>query len=193
MNTYPIIFENVLPISLFEAMNAELTEWFFGNGTYVANKNSDSKFFGQLSKHDRMIYYNVGTYILLKLKKHIQRDLRIAKIQVNGKLFGECPEFHVDFEEVDNCFTFVLFLSEEWDTTWGGEFVARDPSTNQYNYVPYIPNGGVVIPSHWQHNGFAPNTPKAGMRKSVAFMYCDRDDFEVIDKRYPQMKLSLFA
>ena len=93
-----------------------------------------------------------ATTILLKVKRYLRQDIRLLRIHSGAKYFGCEPAFHTDFKE-DYCFTFVLFTNRYWNTNWGGEFIAQNPITNEYNYVPYIPNNGVLVPSNWEHTG----------------------------------------
>ena len=50
---------------------------------------------------------------------------------------------------------------------WGGEFVVRNLE-NEYSYVAFIPNNGVLIPGWLDHTGMAPNRLTNQPRLSLA-------------------------
>ena len=185
---FPAKINSVLPESLFCKVNEEVasieTEYVFNNGSLQRS----SRFLGQLNRWDRIIYYKAATHTLLKVKRVLQKDIILAKMHSGGKLFGSQPEFHTDFDE-DYLYTFVLFTNLHWNTNWGGEFVARDPHTEEYKYVPYIPNNGVLVPSNWEHTGNPPISVDAGLRTSVAFMYCETDRYDEFLLKYPAYRL----
>ncbi len=189
MMSFPIKYDSVLPLSLFTLVHEEIasidTEYTYDNGSQTA---LEKKFLGQSHRWDRLVYYQAATSVLLKVKRFLKEDIRLLRIHSGAKYFGSEPGFHIDFEE-DYCFTFVLFTNSAWDTEWGGEFVVQNPITREYNYVPYIPNNGVLIPSNWQHTGTPPVSSKAGLRTSVAFVYCVRSKYEELLSRQPVYKL----
>ena len=187
---YPVIIKNALPNHEFINLQDEFKYWTFTNGSN-SNKPKSKIFFGQSNNFDRMLYFPAATIAVLKIKKHLRRDLRLIRIHSNASTSSSHPEFHIDFKEECNCFTFVLFTNTEWDTNWGGEFIAQDPSTLEYRYVPYIPNWGALIPSHWEHCGTAPSTPVAGIRTSVAFVFASVESLPVLLKENPQSYLYL--
>ena len=188
MISFPIKYDNVLPLSIFTSVSDEIasedSELVHNNGS---NEELQCKFFGQSHRWDRLVYYQAATTILLKVKRYLRQDIRLLRIHSGAKYFGCEPAFHTDFKE-DYCFTFVLFTNRYWNTNWGGEFIAQNPITNEYNYVPYIPNNGVLVPSNWEHTGTPPITPKAGLRTSVAFVYCIRSRYEEIFASEPKYK-----
>ena len=182
---YPITIKNVLPEQDFIFLQDELKDWTFNNGSNHGDEYSKT-FFGQEHRFDRMPYYKAATIVSLKMKKYLREKLRLVNIHSGAKLFGSHPEFHYDFEDT-KCFTFVLFTNMNWNTNWGGEFVAQDIDTGEYNYVPYIPNNGVFIPSHWQHTGTSPLTPEAGIRTSVAFIFTLESNLKQFLKDNPDL------
>ena len=187
---FPITIKDVLPNNEFLLMHEELQDWVFTNRSQK-NEDMSRVFFGQTNNFDRMLYYRAATTILLKIKKHLREDLRLIRIHSNGSLFGCYPEFHIDFKEACNCFTFVLFSNTKWNTNWGGEFITCDPVTSEYRYVPYIPNCGALIPSHWEHSGTAPLTSHAGLRTSVAFVFALVSSLPVLLQENPRSSLYL--
>ena len=183
---YPITIKDVLPAQEFIHLQDELEDWNFTNGSNHGYDYSKT-FFGQLHRFDRIPYFKAATTVSLKMKKFLREDIRLIRIHSGAKVFGSYPEFHYDFTEDCKCFTFVLFTNLNWNTNWGGEFVAQDIDTGEYNYVPYIPNNGVFIPSHWQHTGTSPLTPEAGIRTSVAFMFTLENNFDQVLKKHPEL------
>ena len=81
----------------------------------------------------------------------------------NGQTSGQKSEFHHDSPTTglndDSVWTFVFFTEHYWNTQWGGELVVQYPVGDgfDYFYAPYIPNGGVLIKSGWEHFGASPN------------------------------------
>ena len=182
---YPITFKNVLPVKDFISLQDDLKDWTFTNKSN-SSKDDDSKvFFGQEDRVSRMSFYQAATTISLKIKRYVEEDLKLIRLHSGGKLFGTRPEFHIDYSELDNCYTYVLFTNMDWNTNWGGEFIAQEPKSSEYRYVPYIPNSGVLIPSHWQHTGSPPLTPEAGIRTSVAFMYTPQSNYKNFCELHP--------
>lgn len=186
---YPITFKNVLPVEDFISLQDDLKDWTFDNRSDADGNDRSKSFFGQQGRESKMTFYQASTTISLKIKRYVKEHLKLVRLHSGGKLFGTRPEFHVDYIEPNKCYTFVLFTNMSWDTNWGGEFIAQEPKTSEYRYVPYIPNNGVLIPSHWQHTGSPPLTPEAGIRKSVAFMYTEHSNYKTFCELNPTHKL----
>ena len=186
---FPIRFKNVLTKKDFIYLQDDLREWHLNNFSNMKTKEYDysKKFFGQVDRENLMHFWKASTTISLKVKLTLKKKLHIIRLQSGGKLFGTSPNFHVDYSEQYGCYTFVLFTCMHWDTNWGGEFIAQDPETSEYKYVPYIPNTGVLIPSHWQHTGSPPLTNEAGIRTSVAFMYAPYDKVDTMLSEFPDI------
>ena len=177
---FPIKFYDVLDDNLFEACFDELDRpvWALNN----ASSRGLSRAWGLGNIHADLIYFKIGSYIKLKILKHIKEKLHLIKIHANGQTALQKGEFHHDFIQ-EYVWTFVLFTNDNWDNQWGGEFVCLDPETGEYHYTPYVPNGGVLIPSHWQHYGQSPNNFTDELRTTLAFCYCvtDRVD-DILDE-----------
>ena len=61
---------------------------------------------------DMIGFNSIMQIVLLKIKKKLKQDLKLVRIHSNAfKLFGTLPEFHIDVNESDKCWTFVLFTS----------------------------------------------------------------------------------
>ncbi len=69
--------------------------------------------------------------------------------------------------EVGLLFYFVISIGI---LQWGGEFVVRNLE-NDYSYVAFIPNNGVLIPGWLDHTGMAPNRLSNQPRLSLAFTF----------------------
>ena len=187
---FPISFKNVLNTNDFIYLQDDLKEWHLNNFSNQGRNGHDysKSFFGQVDRENLMHFWKASTTISLKVKATLKKKLHIIRLHSGGKLFGTSPNFHFDYTEQYGCYTFVLFTNMNWNTNWGGEFIAQDPETSEYKYVPYIPNNGVLIPSHWQHTGSPPLSNEAGMRTSVAFMYAPYDKVDTILENFPEIQ-----
>jgi hypothetical protein len=167
--TFPIKFYDVLSDDLFDACFDELdgSVWGLNN----ASSRGLSRAWGMGTIHDNIPFFNAAVYIKLKILKHIQKKLYLVKIHVNGQTALQKGDFHHDFAQ-EHVWTFILFTNDNWNIQWGGEFICLDPETEEYHYIPYVPNGGVLIPSHWQHYGASPNNFTDELRTTLAFCYC---------------------
>ena len=141
---FPIEFYDVLNCDLFDAVIDELDSdvWALNN----ASEMGLSKAWGMKNTHDRLLFFNVASYIKLKILKHIRQKLHLIKIHANGQTALQKGGFHHDFAQ-EHVWTFVLFTNDNWDIQWGGEFVCVDPKTGQYHYLSVPQNYG-AIPSH---------------------------------------------
>ena len=99
----------------------------------------------------------------------IKNSLTLHRINTNIQYFGMESSFHVDSSD-KKYWSFVYFIEPLWDTRWGGDFCVWT-GEKDYQYVPYIPNTGVLFPAHLEHMGYAPNRLSNKPRLSVAFVY----------------------
>ena len=118
-------------------------------------------------------YNNVFTNLAINVKYQIQqlvfdKPLTLRRINTNIQFFGQESSFHTDND--DNHWSFVCFVSPSWNTSWGGEFVVN-VEDGEYVHSPYIPNRGVLFPSHLPHMGYSPNRLCNIPRLSIAFVY----------------------
>ncbi len=157
--------KDVLPVPLFLELREEMREWDLTNAPNPGNPP-----FLRLWDLTNLLYFQASTVVKLKVQRLLKTDLRLVKIHTNGQFAGQESAFHTDFP-MEKVWTFVLFTEKNWVTSWGGEFVCFNPGTREYEYCPYIPNSGVLIPSNWEHFGSAPNSSTREMRTSVAFSY----------------------
>ena len=155
---------------MFEQLLDELKTWDLINSSI----NESSKFWGRYPQDtNHTVFRNAQTYIKLK----IQRDLGYKIVENLDYHVGATTAsqkgsiFHQDFTDRDDRFTFVLYMAPTWNTQFGGETVVYDPFKGEYVYSPYIPNGGVVFPAHWDHYGAAPNSYSDQLRITAAFRY----------------------
>ena len=186
---FPVNFKNVIPIKTYYSVNDELHN---ANGWNLVNSSyeNDNVNWGYNYKHDILSFYDASIRIKFLVKRVIHKDITLARIHVNGQTAGQHSSFHVDFDE-DYFWTFVLFTAEYWDTSWGGEFICKDPFSGEYKYTPYIPNNGVLIPSNWEHVGCCPNFKTDKLRTSLAFTYIDNKylDYELKKNTIPRLFL----
>ena len=163
-------YNQVLPMSMFNQLSDELRYWELRNYS-----NDKSERFWGIKERDvnYSVLMNVQSYIKLK----IQRDLgykitNFVSYHINAMTANQRgSKFHKDFRTHDNRYTFVLYTSDDWNTQWGGETVIYNEELCDYEYSPYLPNCGVVFPSHWDHYGAAPNSYATKLRTTVAFRY----------------------
>jgi len=175
--TYPIVIKNALPVEKFIGLHDYLQEegWHHGNvdrgypGAPVSWSQTDT---------NSLTLIENGSYLLYTVKKIIKKSIRLVKVHVNGQTVSQLSNLHID-TELPNVWTLVLFTRRDWDTNFGGEFTLYDPYYTEYKSVSYIPNTAVLFPSNWQHRGACPLVPEAGLRTSVAFLYCDLDTLDM--------------
>ena len=171
--TYPIVIKNALPRENFIKLGQYLQE---GGWHY---RNTDQSYPGapvswSQSETNSLSFIENGSYLLYKVKKFLKRNIRLVKVHVNGQTVSQVSNFHTD-TKLPDVWTLVLFTRLDWNTNFGGEFTLYDPYNLEYKSVSYIPNTAVLFPSNWQHRGACPLVPEAGLRTSIAFLYCELD------------------
>jgi hypothetical protein len=174
ISNFPIIIKDVLPIELLVELHLEFSEsWGLTNSSYGDDLNSKTSknLFWSTAEKNSLHLFDASTVVKLKILRYIKKDIRLIRIMINGQTRGQVSKFHPDYF-LDCYYTFILFSSLEWNSNWGGEFVCLDPKTNEYKYVPYVPNTGCLIPSNWEHMGSSPNASTDKMRQSIAFSFC---------------------
>ena len=186
--------DEVLPVKNFIAVSDELernSAWSLINYSYNpkhVNQDSNKLSWGFEYEHDRIAFYDAAIHIKLKIQKYIRNPIQLCKIHVNGQTTNQVAPFHKDFLQ-PWVWTFVLFTNLKWNTEWGGEFVCYNTNTNKSNYVPYIPNRGVLVPSNWDHYGSSPNSLTDNLRTSIGFSYVLSDKLDdLIDSMRPSSK-----
>jgi len=185
--TFPIVLDNILPLKTFWALHDDLKlDWIHNNTSAFSITKSNiqvkEKTWGKYCRNN-LVYFQASSYIKLKIMRYLKIQLSLIKIHFNAQTSFQETAFHTDFDD-DNVWTVILFSEPEWNIEWGGEFVVFDRTTNRYNYVPYIPNSAVLIPSNWEHKGTSPNSLTSSLRTTVAFSYCCTDIFETMRKKY---------
>jgi Rps23 Pro-64 3,4-dihydroxylase Tpa1-like proline 4-hydroxylase len=129
------------------------------------------------SQHIQENYIFKYTYIELCKKIHslISKDIseKIYPIwmKVNGQVHGQSGDFHKDYND-DGFYTFVYFPIPYWNVSWGGEFVIYDSIIKEYEYMPPLPNHGILFPSNYDHMGSDPNRHCDIIRISIALNFC---------------------
>ena len=129
----------------------------------LKKNNSDLKSLG-----DNYTFIKIGSKLKYKVSKLLHRNVELIRINTNIQFFGQESSFHKDGD--DGSWTLVLFCNFNWNSTWGGEFVVRNLE-NDYFYVAFIPNNGVLIPGWLDHTGMAPNRLSNQPRISLAFTF----------------------
>ena len=170
---------HALSKSSFLAVNEEIHRAWTHDMT---SAEPNQKFFQvpKNEKRDCLHFYKAGTDLRLKVKKILKKDVSLMRINTGGKVTGSPAIFHKDYIE-DYFYTVVLFTELSWSTQWGGELVVQDPYTHKYYYHSYIPNTAVLLPSNWQHCGFAPNNFTHEMRTTLAFSYIESDKIHLLE------------
>ena len=180
MNDCILFDDDVLPTNNFIALSDELfSGWSLINYSYNpkhSTHDSNRASWGFEHEHDRIAFYDAAIHIKLKIQKYIRNPIQLCKIHVNGQTANQEAPFHTDFPSW--AWTFILFTNLEWNTSWGGEFVCYNPNTKKYNYVPYIPNRGVLVPSNWDHYGSSPNALTDNLRTTIGFSYVLSDKLD---------------
>lgn len=177
---YPVIIQNVLPKKCFESLWEEIEEsWSFINQSI----KDGSVFWGKKYNNDITSIY-ASTVVKLKIQKILKRKLNLIRIQHNAQTGFQETNFHKD-ATVDNVWTFVLFTSPYWNTNWGGEFVLLNHQKQDFDYIRYFPNNGVLFPSYWEHKANSPNGSCEGIRTTVAFNFCDYSIYDQLVDEYP--------
>ena len=181
MNDCILFDDEVLPAQNFLAFSDEIfIGWSLINYSYNPNHSthdSNKSSWGFEHEHDRFAFYDAAIHIKLKIQKYIRKPIQLCKIHVNGQTTSQVAPFHTDFPQ-PWVWTFILFTNLEWNTEWGGEFVCYNTNTKKYNYVPYIPNRGVLVPSNWDHYGSSPNALTDNLRTTIGFSYVLSDKLD---------------
>lgn len=172
------LITNVLPTELFFTLqdNWNYCGWQLENKSY----EGDSLCWGlsKNNRNDNLSWFKAATIIKLKCQKYIRKPIQLTRIHVNGQTRGQYSSFHVDVDNMIDEWSFILFTESHWDVQWGGEFICRNPITDTYEYFTYIPNGGALIPSYWEHYGQSPNQTTDSLRTTVAFFYKDSKNLQ---------------
>lgn len=177
---YPIVLKNVLSKKDFFFLWEEIEE----NWSLINQSIKDGPlFWGKRYNNDLTSIYS-SSIIKLKIQKILKRKLNLIRIQHNASTRFQDTNFHED-ASIDDVWTFVLFTSPYWNTTWGGEFVILNPEKDDFDYVRYFPNNGILFPSKWQHKGCSPVASSAAFRTTVAFQFCDPSIYDALVDEHP--------
>lgn len=166
---FPIIIDNILPPRIFLTLLDDIqSDWTYGQ---QAKKNDHAPKFWNKEETNKLLYFECASYVKLRIQKVLKQDIKLIRIHLNAQTSFQSSEFHTDFDD-DDFWTVVVFTSSFWNTNWSGELIVRDETINNYKYIPYFPNRGVLFPSNWAHRAEAPNTLTNELRTSIAFSYC---------------------
>ena len=181
---YPIVIDNILPSKKFFAIRDEFkyVGWTLSNKSFSNDQYISWGWKKELNRANKLCFYDAGTFIKLKIQKYLKTNLIYIRSHVNGQTSGQVSKFHTDYHR-SGTYTVVVFTEKSWDTQWGGEFVFCDKDNNDYKYITYIPNRGVLIPANYEHYGMSPNHFTSNLRTSVAFSYIkEKDLHKVLNK-----------
>lgn len=177
---YPIVFKNVLPKANFASLWEEIEE----NWSFINQSIKDGPvFWGKRYNSDLTSIY-ASSIVKLKVQKLLKQRLNLIRIQHNAQTRFQETNFHQD-ATIDKIWTFVLFTSPYWNTNWGGEFVLLNQQSNDFNYIRYFPNNGVLFPSKWEHRGNSPIDTSSAIRTTVAFQFCDPSIYDDLIEEHP--------
>lgn len=174
-------FREVLSHNEFFALRDEFE---FGYNSFMIKKNAGdtdsirsrlgiSKPYGAIghSKNsnamlgDNLAFIRIGSKVKLISEKILQKRLKLNRINTNIQFSSMESTFHDDGPK--GSWTFLIFLNDNWDTHWGGDFVYCEE--DEYYNVPVIPNSGCLFAGHNDHRGSAPTSLCPTYRVSIAF------------------------
>ena len=165
-------FNDFLPKELFVSAYKFLQEtpkWGFNR----SRANDDFTFFGMYLDHAKLFCDEIFSLI----KDEIGHEYKIHKILANAQSFSQDGHPHYDSAET-NTTTFILYMSPEWDYTWGGETILFDRYregdetiivSNQMAHLYPMPNSAIMFPSNMYHFGTSPRKSFNGFRLSIAY------------------------
>lgn len=114
---------------------------------------------------DNLTFIRIGSKVKLLSEKILQKRLNLNRINTNIQFSSMESTFHDDGDE--GSWTFLIFLNEDWNSHWGGDFVYCEGE--EYYNVPVIPNSGCLFAGHNEHRGSAPTSLCPIHRISIAF------------------------
>jgi hypothetical protein len=140
------------------------------------NEGISQPFRGTLEKNnydpialgDNHVLINIGSRLKYQIAKLLYKEVELIRVNTNIQFFGHDSPFHKDADI--GSWSLVVFCNSYWDSSWGGEFVVRNLE-DEYSYVAFIPNNGVLIPGWLDHTGMGPNRLSNQPRLSLAFTY----------------------
>jgi len=118
-------------------------------------------------------FMDASIYAKYAAQKILKRDLRLCRINTNFQFFGMESDWHVDYTDDDGlnpAWSFVIYINEEWNYTWDGQFVVTTKGGEYINVNP-VPNTGCLFNARLDHRGGAPNRFSMDCRTSLAFMF----------------------
>lgn len=112
-------------------------------------------------------FIRVADNLSILVRKILKRNVELKRINTNIQFPTQDATFHLDGGA--DRWTLLLFLSRNWNTNWGGEFICQVGDT--YHGIPFIPTRGVLFNASYWHRGSAPNIMADEIRRSIAFTY----------------------
>lgn len=164
---YPRFYKNILSFDRFQSLQDDLGQWTLTASTTPSGENA---FWGiSENKHIANVYM-AASYVSLRIRDVVGGRPVLFRYRCNGATTNQAGSTFHDDALQDNFVSFVYYTSPHWNTQWGGETVILDDK-GEYQYSPYIPNGGVLFPSRWQHYGASPNSHCPEFRTSIGFIF----------------------
>ena len=114
---------------------------------------------------DNLAFIRIGSKVKLISEKILQKRLKLTRVNTNIQFSSMESTFHDDGNK--GSWTFLIFLNENWNSHWGGDFVYCEG--DEYYSVPVIPNSGCLFAGHNDHRGSAPTSLCPIHRVSIAF------------------------
>lgn len=135
--------------------------WEFGQ-TSTTNLNDSYPFFKMNLNNEKFFTDN----IFKKIESITKLKFELLDVYANGNLFGMPGSPHVD-SICDNDYTFLIYVHDEWDITWGGKTVFFD--NNDFYFVYPSRDVSVFFKSNLNH--FCEDLSRSfrGMRISIAY------------------------
>ena len=127
-------------------------------------------------------FLSVAPIIKFYIKKIIKPtfDIFLYRINTNIQYFANEGDFHLDSPEFENGsrgwgWTFLTFTQNEWNSSWGGEFIVRNKQ-GKYIHAPYIPSQSILFNGGLEHRGSAPNVLTKKARTSIAWTFANVEE-----------------
>ena len=178
---YPIVIDNILPLNKFFAIRDEFRYigWSLTNRSLSEDDYISWGWRKNVTPANLLCMYDSAGIIKLKIQRYLKTGLTYIRSHINGQTSGQVSKIHHDYD-YSGTYTVVVFTEKNWNTQWGGEFVFFDKDRDEYKYVTYKPNRGVLIPAEQEHYGMSPNPATSRLRTSVAFSYVTDEKLDIL-------------
>ena len=139
--------------------------------TSIAHKGTKYQFNDGLGWNYKLI--DSAFYAKYAAQKILKRDLHLMRINTNFQFFGMEAGWHNDYRDEYGpgpAWSFVIYINDYWDYTYGGQFVVATKYKEYLNVNP-VPNTGCLFNARLVHRGGAPNRFCVDRRMSLAFLF----------------------